>query len=254
MEQSKRTESLKFLCSYGGKILPRHSDGKLRYVGGLTRVLSVDPSISYAGSLGSCFFFFFFFFNFVFTCWVSVWIFLFFFVKFLFVYDFAELMVKLGEFCGFSVDLRCQLPDGDLETLISIKSDEELANLVEEYRRFSKSSSSPPPKIRAVLSPPKSLKKVSPSPSEADLSSPTSVFAAVDSSPNRYVTRSCSPLLGVAAGRHRSPQRSFERVCYYPCHVQRSPCGISYNHYRHHHHQHHPCQPVPSGFGYSQWH
>ena len=46
-----KPETLKFLCSYGGKILPRSSDGVLRYVGGLTRVLAVDRSISYAGSL-----------------------------------------------------------------------------------------------------------------------------------------------------------------------------------------------------------
>lgn len=41
---------IKFLYSYGGKILPRRIDGKLRYVGGHTRVLAVDRSISYAGS------------------------------------------------------------------------------------------------------------------------------------------------------------------------------------------------------------
>ncbi|PQM42001.1 hypothetical protein Pyn_32089 [Prunus yedoensis var. nudiflora] len=46
------------------------TDDNLRYVGGLTRVLAADASIS-----------------------------------------FAELMVKLAEFCGYSVDLRCQLPD-----------------------------------------------------------------------------------------------------------------------------------------------
>lgn len=41
--------SLKFLCSYGGRILPRSTDGKLRYVGGHTRVLSVHRSISFEG-------------------------------------------------------------------------------------------------------------------------------------------------------------------------------------------------------------
>ncbi|KAK7847653.1 hypothetical protein CFP56_006283 [Quercus suber] len=38
----------------------------------------------------------------------------------------TSLMVKLGEFCGSSVNLRCQLPTGDLETLISITSDDRL--------------------------------------------------------------------------------------------------------------------------------
>lgn len=46
-----KPDTLKFLCSYSGKILPRSSDGVLRYVGGLTRVLAVDRSISYAGWL-----------------------------------------------------------------------------------------------------------------------------------------------------------------------------------------------------------
>lgn len=54
MSDSKtNTKTLKFLCSYSGKLLPRFSDGVLRYVGGLTRVLAVDRSISYAGSLFS---------------------------------------------------------------------------------------------------------------------------------------------------------------------------------------------------------
>nr|GMD23266.1 Octicosapeptide/Phox/Bem1p family protein isoform 1 [Ipomoea batatas] len=109
------TNNIKFLCSYGGKILPRHPDGKLRYYGGETRVLSVDRSIS-----------------------------------------FSELLVKLGEMYGASVSLRCQLPAEDLDALVSITSDEDLANLIEEYDRCGSI------KIRAFLSPPKSTKKGSP--------------------------------------------------------------------------------------------
>uniref|UniRef100_A0A7N0SVN4 PB1 domain-containing protein n=1 Tax=Kalanchoe fedtschenkoi TaxID=63787 RepID=A0A7N0SVN4_KALFE len=110
---------MKFLCSYGGRIMPRLTDGKLRYVGGHTRVLSVERSIS-----------------------------------------FVELMVRLVEFCGSSVRMRCPLPDGDLETLISITSDDDLRHVMGEYDRAN--SSPHPPKIRAILSPPKSLKFVSP--------------------------------------------------------------------------------------------
>ncbi|ONI11582.1 hypothetical protein PRUPE_4G114600 [Prunus persica] len=36
---------LKFLCSFGGKILPRPSDGRLRYVGGETRIIRVNRDI-----------------------------------------------------------------------------------------------------------------------------------------------------------------------------------------------------------------
>ncbi|XXG68817.1 hypothetical protein AAC387_Pa06g1822 [Persea americana] len=38
---------MKFLCSFGGKILPRPSDGKLRYVGGDTRIIQLRKNISW---------------------------------------------------------------------------------------------------------------------------------------------------------------------------------------------------------------
>ncbi|TKY71401.1 clustered mitochondria protein [Spatholobus suberectus] len=38
---------VKFLCSYGGKVLPRPSDGLLRYVGGETRVVSVPRDVNF---------------------------------------------------------------------------------------------------------------------------------------------------------------------------------------------------------------
>lgn len=41
---------LKFLCSYGGKILPRPTDGQLKYVGGETRILSVPRSVTFKGT------------------------------------------------------------------------------------------------------------------------------------------------------------------------------------------------------------
>ncbi|KAK4425340.1 putative serine/threonine-protein kinase DDB [Sesamum alatum] len=39
--------NMKFLCSFGGKILPRPSDGKLRYVGGETRIISIRKNLTY---------------------------------------------------------------------------------------------------------------------------------------------------------------------------------------------------------------
>ncbi|XP_038723559.1 uncharacterized protein LOC120015281 isoform X2 [Tripterygium wilfordii] len=38
---------MKFLCSFGGRILPRPSDGKLRYVGGETRIISIRKNLSF---------------------------------------------------------------------------------------------------------------------------------------------------------------------------------------------------------------
>ncbi|RWV81658.1 hypothetical protein GW17_00056902, partial [Ensete ventricosum] len=100
--------TIKFLCSYGGKILPRYPDGKLRYIGGDTRVLAVDRSV-----------------------------------------PFSELQEKMREMCGWgAVSVRCQLPTEDLDALVSVKSDEDLANIMEEYDRAGRE------KIRAFLFPP----------------------------------------------------------------------------------------------------
>lgn len=38
---------IKFLCSFGGKILPRPNDGKLRYAGGETRIISIRKNLTY---------------------------------------------------------------------------------------------------------------------------------------------------------------------------------------------------------------
>ena len=46
---------LKFLCSYGGKILPRPTDGHLKYVGGETRVIAMQRDIKFSGFYSSIF-------------------------------------------------------------------------------------------------------------------------------------------------------------------------------------------------------
>lgn len=51
---SSPKNKVKFLCSHGGKILPRPSDGQLKYVGGETRVVAVPRNITFPGK----FFFF----------------------------------------------------------------------------------------------------------------------------------------------------------------------------------------------------
>ncbi|XP_049404326.1 uncharacterized protein LOC125867789 isoform X2 [Solanum stenotomum] len=161
---------LKFLCSYGGKIMPRQTDGKLRYYGGETRVLSVDRSIS-----------------------------------------FTELLLKLGEMSGSSVSLRCQLPNEDLDALVSITSDEDLVNLIEEYDRVSAISSFL--KIRAFLYPPKSTKKVvSPTPSISSTSSTNSTTISnpdATSSPSSFCSTITSP---PASTRHHDCPRPYKKV------------------------------------------
>ncbi|KAF3793650.1 hypothetical protein EJ110_NYTH03408 [Nymphaea thermarum] len=167
--------AVKFLCSYGGKILPRHPDGKLRYVGGETRVLSVDRSVC-----------------------------------------FAELAVKLGELCGEpgSVCVRCQLPTEDLDALVSVTSDEDLLNLIEEYDRFNRGKPSPL-KIRAFLSPRRGSTKKPSSPPSPSLST----LKLLDSG---KLPKPAGKILVPSTGRciHQilAPERSH---------------GLNHHHYRH---------------------
>ncbi|RRT50705.1 hypothetical protein B296_00051561, partial [Ensete ventricosum] len=121
------TEPVKLLCSYGGKILPRRLDGRLRYVGGHTRILAVRRSISFSGIFDSASVY----------CGIQIG---------------RSTEVKLRELCGWgAVSLRCQLPTEDMDALVSVTSDEDLANLVEEYDLASRDRRMSPPKIRAFL-------------------------------------------------------------------------------------------------------
>lgn len=87
-----QTGKIKFLCSFGGRILPRPSDGKLRYVGGDTRIISIRKNISW-----------------------------------------EELVKKTLAICNQPHTFKYQLPGEDLDALISVSSDEDLQNMIEEY-------------------------------------------------------------------------------------------------------------------------
>lgn len=80
--------------------------------------------------------------------------------------------------------LRCQLPSEDLDALISITSDEDLANLIEEYDRVSSL------KIRAFLSPPTPAR----SPNNASVSTSKSASLSSSSASSSSSSSSyCSP-------------------------------------------------------------
>ncbi|KAL0363750.1 UNVERIFIED_CONTAM: Serine/threonine-protein kinase CTR1 [Sesamum calycinum] len=83
---------LKLLCSFGGKILPRPSDRKLRYVGGETRILRISKDISW-----------------------------------------DELKQKTSAIYNGPHSIKYQLPGEDLDALVSVSSDEDLQNMMEEY-------------------------------------------------------------------------------------------------------------------------
>ncbi|XP_077227249.1 RAF-like serine/threonine-protein kinase 20 [Tasmannia lanceolata] len=89
---SSQYGKMKFLCSFGGRILPRPSDGKLRYVGGETRIISIRKNHSW-----------------------------------------HELMQKTLGICNQPHTIKYQLPGEDLDSLISVSSDEDLQNMMEEY-------------------------------------------------------------------------------------------------------------------------
>lgn len=150
----RSTEIVKFLYSYGGRVLPRRSDGTLRYIGGFTRVLSIDRSISL-----------------------------------------SELMVKFGELCGSPMRLRCKLPTEDLDVLVSITCDEDLANVIEEYDRVS-ALTNKEMKIRALLSTINLPKKTS------HPSSPTSCFdfPASNLKPRKFGSFNSPPSYAAARG------------------------------------------------------
>uniref|UniRef100_A0A5B6YP07 PB1 domain-containing protein n=1 Tax=Davidia involucrata TaxID=16924 RepID=A0A5B6YP07_DAVIN len=48
LNSNNGANTIKFLYSYGGKLLPRRADGKLCYVSGYTRILAVDRSFTFA--------------------------------------------------------------------------------------------------------------------------------------------------------------------------------------------------------------
>lgn len=120
-------------------------------------------------------------------------------------------MVKLGELCASSVTLRCQLPNGDLETLISVTSEEDLGNIIAEYDRAS-SKLTHPLKIRAILSLPKSINKGSPVTSSSS--------SSASHSPSRSPHTSAESLSYAVAHRIRRQSRSPRAPVGYPIGVQ----------------------------------
>ncbi|XP_039045068.1 uncharacterized protein LOC120184758 [Hibiscus syriacus] len=100
---------VKFLCSYGGKILPRPSDCKLKYFGGETRMVAVPGDIK-----------------------------------------FSELMKKVNSMVEGDMVLKFPIIPDELDALVTVKSDEDVKHMVDEYRRLESEGT---PKLRAFLFP-----------------------------------------------------------------------------------------------------
>ncbi|XP_011033492.1 PREDICTED: uncharacterized protein LOC105131960 isoform X3 [Populus euphratica] len=109
-DDSVSGKKVKFLCSFGGKILPRPSDGMLRYVGGQTRIISVRRDVS-----------------------------------------FNELQRKMMDTYQQPVVIKYQLPDEDLDALVSVSCADDLDNMMEEYEKLVERSLDGSAKLRVFL-------------------------------------------------------------------------------------------------------
>ncbi|KAL2338473.1 hypothetical protein Fmac_012919 [Flemingia macrophylla] len=109
-DDSTSGKKVKFLCSFGGKILPRPSDGMLRYVGGQTRIISVRRDVS-----------------------------------------FNDLVQKMVDSYGQTVVIKYQLPEEDLDALVSVSCHDDVENMMEEYEKLVDRSSDGSAKLRVFL-------------------------------------------------------------------------------------------------------
>ncbi|KAF3788966.1 hypothetical protein EJ110_NYTH19900 [Nymphaea thermarum] len=105
---------LRLMCSYGGRIIPRPHDKSLCYLGGETRIVVADRHASL-----------------------------------------ADLTARLSRLllAGRPFSLKYQLPHEDLDSLISVTTDDDLDNMIEEYDRCA--SSPKPSRLRLFLFPAK---------------------------------------------------------------------------------------------------
>ncbi|KAL0427422.1 UNVERIFIED_CONTAM: Mitogen-activated protein kinase kinase kinase-A [Sesamum latifolium] len=115
-DDSVSGRKVKFLCSFGGKILPRLSDGALRYVSGQTRIISVRRDVT-----------------------------------------FSEFVQKMRDTYVQNVVIKYQLPDEDLDALVSVSCPDDLENMMDEYERLTGRSSDGSAKLRIFLFSPSEL-------------------------------------------------------------------------------------------------
>ncbi|WOL10377.1 hypothetical protein Cni_G19132 [Canna indica] len=94
---------VRLMCSYGGRILPRPHDNQLRYVGGETRIVAVPRSASFAALISRL----------------------------------SKLLPTTAAAAGSQPPcLKYQLPNEDLDALVSLTSDEDVENMFDEYDRL----------------------------------------------------------------------------------------------------------------------
>ncbi|KAG1359725.1 fibrous sheath CABYR-binding protein-like [Cocos nucifera] len=105
---------VKLMISYGGRIQPRSHDNQLSYVGGDTKILTIDRSIRFAALLSK-----------------------------------LASLANLDDHLCF----KYQLPGEDLDALISVTNDEDLDHMMLEYDRLHRSAAKPTARLRVFLFP-----------------------------------------------------------------------------------------------------
>ncbi|KAF8369986.1 hypothetical protein HHK36_031999 [Tetracentron sinense] len=104
---------VRFMCSFGGRILPRPHNNQLRYVGGDTRIVSELHTIPFSSHL-----------------------------------------TKLSKLSGTAnIAVKYQLPNEDFDALISVSTDEDVENMMEEHDRLVHGGNSKTARLRLFLFP-----------------------------------------------------------------------------------------------------
>ncbi|CAH9136605.1 unnamed protein product [Cuscuta epithymum] len=159
---------LRVMCSYGGNIVPRPHDKSLCYVGGDTRIIVSDRSTSL-----------------------------------------SEFSLRLSRTLldGRSFSLKYQLPNEDLDSLISVTTDEDFENMIDEYDRISANSTTArASRLRLFLFPSKP-------------EAPSSIGSPIESS-----TKSDDCVLGARNGTKSSSTNAFSDSSMVNCLL-----GLGYN-------------------------
>ncbi|KAK6264824.1 PB1 domain - like 10 [Theobroma cacao] len=128
---------VRIMCSFGGNILPRPHDNQLRYVGGDTRIVAVHRSTSFSAFLTK-------------------------------LSRLSGNLIRIG-----NVSVKYQLPNEDLDALISVTTDEDLENMMEEYDRLAQNQNPRLARLRLFLF------------SKGDDSRTSSISSLLDGSVNR---------------------------------------------------------------------
>ncbi|KAK4763199.1 hypothetical protein SAY86_008967 [Trapa natans] len=106
---------LRLMCSYGGQIVPRPHDKSLCYVGGETRIVVVDRQATSLSALCA--------------------------------------HLSKTHLQGRPFTLKYQLPSEDLDSLITVSTDEDLENMIDEHDRTVSNPSLKPSRLRLFLFP-----------------------------------------------------------------------------------------------------